>query len=139
MVVARPTVNWNASTPEVGCVATNVTIPLTLTHGLLGNPQYEVAYVINHYAGYDNSGTPTSTSSTVYSGALTSANLVIPSTEFSSNGLYEIDITGITDRISRKSMDMTLVTQAGNIPTDLFQVYIYPAPQTNPLQHIRNN
>ena len=133
-VLPRPTIKWDASVPEVGCVASAVTIPLTLT----GNTQFEVAYIIHYYAGYDNTGTLTSSSSEEYV-VLSGNNLVIPASAFPSNGLYEIEVTSITDRISRKSMDMTLVaSQATDLPDDPFQVFVYPAPQANPLQHIRN-
>ena len=133
-VLPRPTVKWAAGGYSFGCLQHSVTIPLTLT----GNAQYEVAYTINYYSGYESSGTLTSTQSGF--SALTSSDLVFPAGTFAGgDGLYEIRITGITDRISRKSLDMTLVASvAADLPDDIFEVFIYPAPVTNPLQHIKN-
>lgn len=132
-ILPRPTVDWASSTPLADCAAVPVSIPLTLT----GNKDFEVEYIINYYSTYVNGGTPTSTSAVKYI-VLTDDNLILPATEFASgNGLYEIEITGITDRISRKSLD-PIASDTDDLPNDAFQVLIYPAPVTNPVQHVRN-
>jgi len=135
-VLPRPTIKWDATTPVVGCARQAVSIDLTL---LTGNSQFEVEYAISYYDTFDKSGGITSTSSDWV--VLTSDDsLDFPATAFDEGeGLYEIEITNITDRISRKSLDMSLVAaQTADLPDDAFKVYIYPAPTTNPLQHIRN-
>jgi len=132
VVVNRPTVDWVSSAPIAGCAAVPVSIPLTLT----GKEEFELAYTITYYDTYDKTGGVTSTNSGYI--VLTDDNLEFLATAFGSgNGLYEIEITGITDRISRKSLD-PIASDADDLPNDAFQVLIYPAPTTNPVQHVRN-
>ena len=134
-IVPRPTIKWDASTPVPGCVAQAVSIPLTT---LTGNAQFEVAYTIAYYTNFDGTGTPTTT--TGYNVLTSNTTLDFPASVFASgDGLYEITLTNITDRISRKSLDMSLVAStAADLPTSAFKVYIYPAPATSPLLHIKN-
>ena len=134
-VVARPTIKWATNGSVIGCSAQAVNIPLT---ALTGYKQFEIAYTITYYNTFDKSGGATSTSSGYV--VLTGNNLNFPASAFDNGlGLYEIEVTGITDRISRKSLDMTLVASTpGDLPVDAYKVYVYPAPTTNPLQHIRN-
>ena len=134
-VVPRPTIKWAANGIVTGCSAQDVTIPLT---ALTGSELFEIAYSIDYWDTYDKSGGLTSTSSGYV--VLSGTSLNFPATTFASgNGLYEITVTDITDRISRKSLDMSLVqSQTSDLPGDAFQVLIYPSPTTNPLQHIRN-
>ena len=138
MVVARPTIKWAAGGRNNSCAAEAVSIPLT---ALTGYKQFEVAYSINYYANVDKSGSPTtSTGNIVLTNAMVAGStLDFPATTFSATGVYEITITGITDRISRKSLNMSLVASvAGALPGDAYNVYVYPAPTTKPLQHVKN-
>jgi len=133
-VLPRPTVKWAATGPIVGCSSQDVTIPLTLT----GNEQFEVAYNVEYYDTYDKSGGLISSSSGYI--VLTGNNLDFSAATFPNDGLYEISMNEITDRISRKSLDMDLVkSEIADLPDNSFQVIVYPTPVTNPLQHIRNN
>lgn len=50
-------------------------------------------------------------------------------------GYYDVTITNITDRISRKSLDV--LAAAGAAGT--FRIYVNPTPVTSPIQHVRNN
>ena len=131
-VIPRPTIKWVAD-EVVGCVAMPVTIPVTVT----GYKQFEVMYTITHYTTFDKTDdTPTTTNAWV---VLTGNSLIFPASTFSATGVYEITITNITDRISRKSLDMDLVkAQMNDLPEGTYAVKIYPAPQTKPLQHIKN-
>ena len=139
-VLPRPTIQWVTPpdsiiecAPNLAAIP-NVTIPVTLS----GNREFEVAYTITHYAGYISGGTVTSTTSGYKVLTGNSVDL-IGGTDLTAHGLYEITITNITDRISRKSLDMSLVaSQSTDLPAAPYKVYIYPAPVTNPLQHIRN-
>jgi hypothetical protein len=132
--VPRPKIIWKANEPTIGCSAQEVRIPVTPT----GFRQFEIAYSINYYDNYDGSGTPVASTSDYL--VLTNDILIFPANAFDSGlGLYEITITGITDRISRKSLDMSLVaSQPGDLPPDAHQVFLYPSPKTNPLKHVRN-
>lgn len=132
-VLPRPTITWTAGGITAICDAQDVTIPVTLT----GFREFEVAYTVTHYTNYD--GTGTETSSSVSYAVISGSDLVIPESAFSANGLYEITVVNITDRISRKSLDMSLVAaQTADLPPDAYKVLLIPAPTTQPVQHIRN-
>jgi hypothetical protein len=134
-VLPRPTVQWTSNQPVVGCVAADVNIPVTLT----GQKQFEIEYIIDYYDKWDKSGGLTSSSSSAYMVVPANGILTFPASTFVANGLYEIRITGITDRISRKSLDMSLVASVpADLPASPFQVNVVPAPVTNPLQHVKN-
>ena len=132
-VVPRPTISWaETPVPIVACVATPVTIPVTVT----GYRQFEVEYTVEYWSTFDKSGSSTTNSEWV---VLTGNQLIFPETMFPATGVYEISITNITDRISRKSLDMSLVAaQSSDLPGGAYTVMIIPAPTTNPLQHIKN-
>ena len=136
VVIARPTVNWAAGGTEYLCTGSaSVSIPLT---ALTGVSQIEVAYTITYYNTFDKSGGLTSTAPTKYL-VLSGTSMNLPASEFGSgDGVYEIEITGITDRISRKSLD-PITSVAGELPADAYSVFLVPAPVTSPLQHVRNN
>ena len=64
----------------------------------------------------------------------------IPATNFTNDGKYEIRITNLTDRISRKSLDLISAIAGTDIPqpNDLYTVHIFPTPTTKKLQHVKN-
>ena len=131
MVVDRPKISWTAG-EIISCVSMPVTIPV----GVTGYKQFEIAYKIDYYNNFDSSGTPVSTNEWV---VLAGNNLIFPKEKFTSTGVYKITVTNITDRISRKSLDMSLVeAKPGDLPTGAYTVKIYPAPTTKPLQHVKN-
>ena len=133
-VVALPTITWTAG-DRAGCEAEAVIIPVTMTNGLDGLPQYRVTYTLRYFTAFDKTGTPATTTGVVEP---TGSDLVFPASTFNQGlGVYEITVTNITDRISRKSLDQSLVA-AQTLPTGVQNVYIYPAPVANPVQHIRN-
>ena len=132
-VVNRPTIQWTAG-EILGCegAGTTATIPVTLT----GYKQFEVAYQIEHWSAFDKSGTPNPSEGWM---VLAGDELDFPATMFDETGVYEITVTNITDRISRKSLDVSLVAaQSSDLPSGVYTVKIYPVPVTNPLQHIKN-
>ncbi|MDR1154106.1 MAG: hypothetical protein LBL04_05295 [Bacteroidales bacterium] len=129
-VVERPKIDWDASKPKVDCSTSDVTIPLVT---LTGYNQIEIAYTIDYYADATKPGSADKTSDKYL--ILTDKSINLPVSEFPDGaGLYEITVTGITDRISRKS----LTPVVGDVPSDPYQVIIYKTPVTNPLQHIKN-
>jgi len=133
-VVPLPSITWTAA-DHAGCAtAAAVTVPVTLTNGLIGQPQYEVTYTLSYYTAFDKTGTPvTTTGNTI---APTGSDLVFPAATFNQGlGVYEITVTNITDRISRKSLDALTAT---TLPTGVQNVYLFPVPVANPVQHIRN-
>ena len=70
--------------------------------------------------------------------------LEFPGELFNEPGVYVIEFLNITDRISRKSLDMAAVAaQAGlDLPASTYTVYIYPRPSTEvlqPVRHLMNN
>ena len=133
-VLPRPTIKWPANGITTGCAAQEVTI---LLDALTGNEEFIVDYDIDYWDTYDKSGGLTSTSSGTVSLMSSSLSLVFPATTFSAEGLYEIKATNISDRISRKSLDLITSTPS-DLPATVYQVVVYPSPVTKPLQHIKN-
>ncbi len=144
-VLARPTVAF-VGTEGGGCATapgSSFNVPLTVTG--LGN--WDVTYTVS-YNGAAASG-PATYTLTLAAPAVTDANVItestsarvtgateglsytLPAAQF---GYYDVTITNITDRISRKSM--VPLTAAGAAGT--FRIYVSPTPATSPIQHIRN-
>jgi hypothetical protein len=135
VVVNRPTLLWPSTKEVGGCVATAVTIPLTLT----GKSDWVVTYDIL-YTAY-TSGAPQTTKLTNQSATVGSAkSLTIASTVFDTPGKYEVKITNLSDRISRKSLDVINAVVGTDIPAaaDTYVVHVYPTPKTQILEHVRN-
>jgi hypothetical protein len=54
-------------------------------------------------------------------------------------GRYDVTVTNITDRISRKSLDMTLVAaQVADLPAAAYTIWVMPTPVTAPIRHRSN-
>jgi hypothetical protein len=49
-------------------------------------------------------------------------------------GRYVVNVTNITDRISRKSQDV-IASQAGDLPASDYTIYVMPTPATGTIQH----
>jgi len=147
VVIDLPEILWTAGGQVAVCVNEAFVIPLsTLRHFIAGShpdPKLEIAFTITYWGkNFVNTGTPVEEEDWFLSGAninMTSNTLSFPGlTEY---GLYEIKITNITDRISRKSLD-PLTVAGSKLPPDVFTVVILPRPDAAPLQqlqHIRNN
>lgn len=135
LVVARPTLAFPASAMTGGCgvAGTTVNIPVNVT----GTGQYDVTYSID-YTPLTGSGSNKVTSKLVtigsYQPGAQSLNLTYDVTA-GEYGVYTVTIEKLSDRISRKSGVATLAT---DIPSTTFKIYSYPAPNTNPVTHIRN-
>jgi hypothetical protein len=145
-VVDKSTLRW-PGTIEVGsCTATDVVIPLTLAGSLKGRHEWDVTYEVL-YTPYDNypSGTITKVAGTTV--RIPAANtLTINSTVFDAAGKYEVKVTNLSDRISRKSLDQAAVaavagvvgTGGATIPSAMYAIHVYPTPQTKKLEHVKN-
>ncbi|MDR1672134.1 MAG: hypothetical protein LBS09_01525 [Bacteroidales bacterium] len=132
-VVARPTLAWPGTSAVGGCVATAVDILLTLT----GYRDWIVTYNIAYTPYATGSPTTTTTGQTATIG--NNRTMSIPASVFPNEGKYEITVTNLTDRISRKSLDQTLVAAtAADIPSTPYTVHVYPTPDTKKLEHVRN-
>lgn len=147
MIVDKSTLKW-PGTIEVGsCTSTDVVIQLTLAGSLKGRHEWDVTYEVL-YTPYDNytaSGTITKVASTTV--RIPAANtLTINNTVFDKAGKYEVKVTNLSDRISRKSLDQSAVaaiagivgTGGATIPSDMYTVHVYPTPQTKKLEHVKN-
>jgi hypothetical protein len=143
-VVPAPTLAWSGTLEMPVCIPINgsigdVLIPITLT----GYGQWEVSYTIRKMD-YDGSN-PGSVSPLIASVVGTTADrpettakpfqLNIAGANFSGEGRYDVVIDGLTDRISRKSLDAV----DGSFPNNnAFSIYVYPMPTTQKLQHVKN-
>lgn len=161
-VLARPTIDWGTA-QTTGCgitpgAASTFYVPLDVT----GLGEWEVTYSVTYNgAAYIASttsaalGTATTVTSdaTVIAEAAATKNLegtpdsgtdglpVVLNGGGTLNGYgyYDVTITNITDRISRKSLDMALVaSQVDDIPATAYRIYVNPTPVTNPIQHLEN-
>jgi hypothetical protein len=145
-VLDRPTIKWYGTTTiGGGCnvKGTTVDIPVDLT----GIGEWEITYDVT-YTDMNNAtqtvGTVTGTDKTVNYGnahdksGLSNQNVLsiaIPASGIGTYGKYEIKVTAVSDRISRKS---GIESEDSDIPAKVYTVYSYPAPTTQPIQHIKN-
>ena len=157
-VVARPSVKLNAEhgvgvadLEFVGCVEEPVTIPTgTDASGMLvvdGFADIIIQIKVTHQALVGDGGAVTTPFDNQWL-KLTGNTLVFPGEIFTKPGVYTIDILNISDRISRKSLDQSLVksvtsgANADTPPAGALKVYILPkitAPEDmEPVQHLRN-
>lgn len=162
IILPRPTLAWgDAQTTGCGIApgaAATFYVPLNVT----GLGEWEVTYSVTYngaaYIATTTSaalGTATAVTSdaTVVADAAAVKNLEgTPDTEsdglpivlngggaLNGFGYYDVTITNITDRISRKSLDMSLVaSQAGDVPAAAYRIYVNPTPNTQPIQHLQN-
>jgi hypothetical protein len=140
-IVPKPKLEWPATKEIGGCSGNNVDIALTLT----GYKDWVVTYDVL-YTAY----TVGATTSTIVSGAKatigSAQKLTIASSVFGTApgnpGKYEIRVTNLTDRISRKSLDQDLVKAVAgtDIPaaTNMYTIHVYPTPTTHKLEHVKN-
>ena len=149
-IVPRPSVRLASGVAKedleiVSCVETDVVIPTSGLGAHLtvdGFEDINIEFTLTHRA-IGSSGTPT----TLYQNqwlVLNGKTLDFPGELFQSPGVYSIDITNVTDRISRKSLDRDAVKAKleTDLPAASYSVFIYPKPDTNilqPVKHIKNN
>lgn len=141
LVINRPTMAWPGITEIGSCGVDDIEIDLTLT----GYSDWVVTYDVYFTASINGTRTRIHQDETATVGSnkkITVAESLFNQVDGQSKpvaGTYEIVVTNLTDRISRKSIDQTLIaSQAGDIPTDAFKVYVYPAPASKKLQHVKN-
>jgi hypothetical protein len=139
-VVPAPTMIWK-NTPEItqcSPVAADVPVDIQLT----GYGQWLVNYnIVKSDLDGNNPGTANNKTDRPIGAAkdnvgltATDFQLMIDQGDFSGPGLYTITVTQLTDRISRKSLDLV----NGTLPTSTFVIKVYPTPTTNKLQHVKN-
>ena len=160
-LVPRPSIKLNTGDGVgvgdlefVGCVDESVTVPTTGTgaEALLLVDGYEdiiIQLKVSHKALETDGGAET----VPFNGQwvkLSGKTLEFPGALFTESGVYTIDILNISDRISRKSLDQSLVKSVIEGPTagldvppaGSLKVYILPKitepGHMEPVQHIRN-
>jgi len=149
-VLARPTVAFDG-TEGGGCginPGTDFYVPLTVTG--LGN--WEVTYTVSYNGGA--AGAPQTYTLNLAAPAVTDATVIAESTTprtaagtptsgtdglrvslpAGQYGYYDVTITNITDRISRKSQDALAAQGAAGS----YRIYVVPTPTTSPIQHLKN-
>lgn len=136
LVVNRPTVAWTSATPLGGCGVAGTSIPIQVS--LTGTGQYEITYSITYtnLAGVTSTvvaSTPVTVGS--YQPGAQTVNLPSLAIPAGNYGTYSVTISNLSDRISRKSGVSTI---AADRPATALNIYSYPAPTTQPIQHIRN-
>lgn len=136
LVVGRPTIAWDNAGPLGGCgvAGTSISLPVDVT----GTGQYEITYKIT-YTNLAGVTTDAVASNTVtrgsYQPGAQTVNLPALSIPAATYGTYTVTIEDLSDRISRKSGVATL---AADRPATTLKIYSYPAPTTQPIQHIKN-
>jgi hypothetical protein len=152
-VTNRPAVIFNSVASIGGCgtdVAPNNNIPITIS----GSNSPIVTYKID-YTNLGGTTTPLVPSTPVNDAVLNSGwtafsvdnpvtNVVIPFNIINGNyGKYVVTLQAITDRISRKTLDIAVggAQDPGDVvlsgPTTL-TIYAYPTPSTQPIKHVTN-
>jgi hypothetical protein len=139
-VVPVPTMAWKSTEAMKQCTPVSADIPIDIQ--LTGYGQWMVNYSIvksdfdgtNPVAAVNKTDVAIGANGNAVGATATDFALNIPEAEFANVGLYTIEVTKLTDRISRKSLDVV----AGTLPTTKFQIFVYPTPVTKPLQHVKN-
>lgn len=140
VVVANPIAVWSGATPLGGCGVANSTInvPFKLT----GTGNFDVTYTIDYknLSGVVTAGTATTASygdKNVVTAKSFNIPVVIPATTY---GQYTVTISKVVDRITKKCFDVSAFTSTvgTDVPSAGFVVYSYPAPTTQPIQHVKN-
>ena len=138
-VVPVPTMVWKGTDLLLcGDVTSDVPVDIALT----GYGQWMVNYeIVKSDLDGSSPGSPTSvpdvaigTTANVIGTTPDDFTFLIDESNFSGVGLYKVTITQLTDRFSRKSLDLV----NGTFPATSFEIKVYPTPTTNKLQHIKN-
>lgn len=146
-VLAQPTVAF-AGTEGGGCgtsAGSSFYVPLTIT----GLGSWQVTYTVAYNGGAESSPATYTLTAADPIASITDANVIAQSTSSRSTtsndglkidlpasqyGYYDVKITNITDRISRKSLDVLAASSAAGS----YRIYVNPAPVTSPIQHVKN-
>lgn len=134
MIVDVPSMVFDG-TSGGGCGVTTWSIPLDVS----GYGPFEVDFTITYDDGSGPGAPETVTDRVVgaVADAGTGLSLTLDLTAGDldeGDGTYTVEITDVTDAISRKS----LVDVAGDTNTDQYVVGVYPTPDTSPIRHIEN-
>ncbi|NBC82054.1 MAG: hypothetical protein GVY19_01605 [Bacteroidetes bacterium] len=138
-VVPRATIDFSGATSDGACGAQDYSLDLDLT----GFGPWDITYDID-FDGSDlsngNTATVGSLADNVGTGGTSAYTLDIATGQLNQGaGTYTITITNVVDRIGDKSLDPSLVAaQAGDLPGSDYTLYVYPTPDTSPIQHIEN-
>ena len=144
-VLAPPTVAF-AGAQGGGCTVspgTTFEVPLTVT----GLGDWQVTYTVSYNGGAASApvvatltlAAPVVTDATVIAASVLARNTAtgegllvnLPAAQY---GYYDITITNITDRTSRKSMDALALSAAAGT----FRIYVSPVPGTLQIKHVKN-
>jgi hypothetical protein len=154
VVVALPTATYGADSGSCA-LPTSLNVPVNFT----GYGKYDVVFSVQ---AYNMSGTAVGstvsrtqadlvssrTSETTklhYVTLLTDATGGTVFTDISTTGgYYEISITDLQDRISKKTLSYNWTSHSNEVANTnpdgalVYKFYVYPAPTTQPIQHVKN-
>ncbi len=148
-VVAKPTLQWPATANYSSCANDAVTINVPVT----GYGQWNVEYTITYKPFGGTALAAVTYTATIGANGKKAGTFgfTIPAVNFIGTdgvqgvaGEYSVHVTKLTDRISRKSLDQTLVAavqganNTADIPSEAYVVNILPTPTTKKLQHVEN-
>jgi hypothetical protein len=129
--VAKPAITLTTgSDGECSSTATDFDIPIDVN----GYGPFVVTFDVTYNAGAPVTHTATIGSVSTKGANSLNLNVTVATHLDSGDGNYEIDVTDITDRFSRKS----LVGIGGVVTSNTYTIGLSPAPTTNPIRHIRN-
>lgn len=148
-VVDRPTVAWyNNDSILGGCSIANSTVKIpvdlkgigkwTITYDLVYYNLSNVSTVITGVTGTNLTAVLGNQNNKNDGSALSNQTMLsinIPASGSGAYGKYVLTIKSVSDRISTKS---GISSKASDIPNTAYKIVSYPAPTTQPIQHIRN-
>lgn len=145
--IALPTATFNADSGSCALPA-SLSLPINFT----GNGNYDIRLNVQakNMAGTNvgaavnidltsllNART-THTAKKIYIPVSTATFVALPA----AGGYYVVSMTNMQDRISKKTMgyafNTTEVANATPAGVDVYNLYVYPAPTTQPIKHVRN-
>jgi len=134
LIVEAPTITFDG-TDGGGCGITTHSVPLTVS----GYGPFEVDFNITYDDGSGPEAPVSVTDRAVGTASDAGSNLSLTlgltaSDLGSGDGTYTIQITDVTDAVSRKS----LAAVAGNTDANTYVVGKYPTPDTSPIRHLEN-
>ena len=137
VVLNRPTIVWNGTSPAGGCgiAGTTVNIPITIA----GTGQFDVYYKIDFTplsgatsTPVDFTGAPFTIGSFQNGSQNVNLTYAVPAATY---GKYVVTVSKVADRISKKSV---VASTAADVPAATYVIYSYPTPVTGPITHIKN-
>lgn len=131
LLLAKPTAAWNGATTGGGCNVTTYDIDVDVSG--VG------PWIIDYTVSKDGGAAAPKTSAAIGSASDKGSNTItlpLDASHFSGVGVYTVNITAISDRISRKSIDAADLS--GSLPGTAYTIGINPTPNTGTIRHIQN-